>query len=282
MPRVPTSNPNSELAVAMFRQLLDERRWPLQDAWLGIVSLLMTCETWVDGRWVPVGSPPALVIMERSSYKLTKSGQENATFGQARSVGHELARRLGVDVSELCGAIGIYFRNPAIASLQPNNPRGHAFRSLVSAMLDIFGDPALKIEEEVSPHDLFPGHEFSTRSESAKIDIVVSRGTKIVALATTRWTYRHDRVDILEEADSYMPAARRANPDCRFFGVTCEFMEARLEKVVKATAPARRNASVERLVHVCPELATDVLGRNGVLTNLWSLQELVLDSFNWR
>src|SRR4029077_11821806 len=117
---------------------------------------------------------------------------------------------------------------------------------------------SLVIEEEVDPYSLFPGFTFHLRSAKPRIDIIISRGGQIVALCSTRWTYRHDRVDMLEEAVNYMAAARRGNPRCRFFGITAEVNPARLKKVVSQTAPINPHAAMERLVHLHVPLATTV------------------------
>ena len=104
---------------------------------------------------------------------------------------------------------------PNIADLQPHNLAGHAFRSLTVHILEIFGDKGTTYAEEVSPYVEFPGQHFGTRSRSPKIDIVARRGKVTAALISSRWRYRHDRVDVVEEATAYAPAACRHNPVCR-------------------------------------------------------------------
>lgn len=125
-----------------------------------------------------------------------------------------LAGELGVTRNSLCQTVGTYWRDPAIANLQPHNLVGHAFRSVTVHILECFGAPNLTYEEEVSPYDKFPGQSFATRSEDPKIDIVVRRGKVTVALVSSRWRYRHDRVDVVEEAMAYAPATRRHNRSC--------------------------------------------------------------------
>ena len=55
-----------------------------------------------------------------------------------------------------------------MAYLQPNNIRGHAFRSLVAHALATYGDPDLTIREEQEAHELFPEFELGTRSKNPK------------------------------------------------------------------------------------------------------------------
>ncbi|MYB41198.1 MAG: hypothetical protein F4X76_03210 [Chloroflexi bacterium] len=215
MPRHGTANARAELAVDLYGDLLDEHGWELDEAWLAIAMLLVTCEIWRDREWRAFYDAP--VLQESNNYGLTKSGKPNAALSEAMLVKEWIAAGLNADPDGLCSELGRFFRHPDIVHLQPNNPRGHAFRSLVAETLARFGDQQLEVHEEVSPRGLFPGFDFGNRSQAARIDIVVQRGQRVVALITTRWTYRHDRVDIIDEALTYVPSARRQNNECRFF-----------------------------------------------------------------
>lgn len=280
MARYGTSDAHAELAVNLYQQLLSERVWGLDRSWLAITMLLMTCEIWREGEWRPLYGAP--VLRESNDYRLTKRGTPNKALSEAVQVKERIAAELVIDPDRLCSEMGQFFRHRDIDGLQPNNPRGHAFRSLVAETLARFGDPTLDVNEEVSPRDLFPGFDFGNRSKDARIDIVVKRGPRPVALITTRWTYRHDRVDIIDEARAYMPAARNLNRDSQFFGVTAEFGSARLKKVIGQTSPAMRNSAIDRLVHLNPELPGELVGKNGDLRKMWSLEQMVQDSHNWR
>ncbi|MDE0133116.1 MAG: hypothetical protein OXQ32_12775 [bacterium] len=263
----------------MFRDLLVKRGWELNKAWLAIAVLLMTCEIWRDGRWRAFHDAP--VLRESNDYGLTKAGAPNRALKDAFLVRQQLSHELDIDPTTVCHELGRYFQHPAIIGLQPNNPRGHAFRSLVAETVAHFGDRGLDVIEEESPHTLFPGYAFGSRSRDARIDIAVKRDGRPVALITTRWTYRHDRVDIIEEALAYVHAARAVNNNCRFFGVTSEFGTARLKKVLYQTEPLTSNAAINRLVHLNPKLPGPLISRNGVLRAMWSLEQMVHDSYNW-
>ncbi len=289
MPRHGTSDAHAELAVDLYNELLTQHGWDLEQSWLAIAMLLMTCEVWNPLRCPRCGWGPgwtelydAPVLREQNDYGHTRRGDPNRALADAFLVKEWIAAEIDADPDGLCAELGQFFRHPEIVELQPQNPRGHAFRSIVAETLAMFGDPDLDVREEVSPHDLFPGLDFGNRSQAARIDIVAQRGPRIVALITTRWTYRHDRVDIIDEARAYMPAARAQNNDCRFFGVTAEFGTARLRKVIAETAPAMRNAAIDRLVHLNPDLPGELIGRNGDLGHMWSLEQMVRDSYNWR
>ena len=51
MPRVATSDAHANLAVDMFRALLQKNDWGLNKAWLAITQLLVTCDVWEAGAW---------------------------------------------------------------------------------------------------------------------------------------------------------------------------------------------------------------------------------------
>ncbi|MGA3163313.1 MAG: hypothetical protein ABSD77_03845 [Verrucomicrobiota bacterium] len=275
MPRKLTSDTNAEKAVQAFTARTAATSRNLSHAWLTIAELLMTCEVWNSGKWKRFREQ--LVLRESNDYKINKDGPSQA-LKEAVLMGDYLASKLGVERNSLCSSIGGFLKG---LKIQPNNPRGHAFRSLIANVLAIYGDSTLTVEEEVNPYPLFPGFIFNLRSANPRIDIVISRNKQIVALCSTRWSYRHDRVDILEEAHAYMAAARRVNPNCKFFGITAEVNPARLKKVVKSSAPCQRNAAVERLVHLHCPLVTTVIGHNGELKHLMDLTEWVEDSKNW-
>ncbi len=277
MPRQGTSDTHAETAVAKFNSRKVSQRRDLDTAWLTVSELLMTCEIWAAGEWRAFRGQP--VLRESNDYKENQDGGSNKALKEAALIGDYIAEELGIPRTELCAHIGGFLKGLGI---QPNNPRGHAFRSLVAEILSSYGDTGLTVREEVDPHPLYPGFTFALRSASPRIDIVVLRQQRIVALCSTRWTYRHDRVDMLEEATAYMAAARRENPDCKFFGITAELNPARLKKVVKQTSPLQRNAAMERLIHLHKPLATSVIGHNGLLEHLMDLAEWVRDSGNWR
>jgi hypothetical protein len=277
MPRKPTGDANAESAVALFQKQLAAHSYTSADAWKSVIQLLVTCEIWAGGKWIRKHGQP--VFRESNDYKLNTKGEPNTALQEATLMGDYLATQLGITRENLCSKLGAFIKP---LKIQPNNPRGHAFRSIAAEFLATFGDPALSIAEEVSPHDLFPGVPFHLRSAEPRVDLTVHRGANLVALSSVRWSYRHDRVDMLEEATAYMAPARRINSQCRFFGITAEMNPARLKKVVSQTTPVISHAAMTRLVHLHPPLATSVIGHNGQLGHLMSLQQWAADSFNWK
>jgi hypothetical protein len=277
MPRLGTFNTNAETAVTLFNSRMASEGRKLDQAWLTVSELLMTCENWSAGRWLPFFGQP--VLRESNDYKKNKAGDPNKALKESMLIGDYIAEKLGVPRGELCSHIGGFLKGLAI---QPNNPRGHAFRSLIAETLSIYGDTDLTVREEVLVHSVYPSFTFALRSPDPRIDLVVLRNQRIVALCSTRWSYRHDRLDMLKEAAAYMAAARGENPHCKFFGITAELNPARLKKVVKQTSALQRNAAMERLIHLHKPLATTVIGHNGVLEHLLDLVEWSRDSVNWK
>jgi hypothetical protein len=261
----------------LFQQEMRSRGYSIDEAWKAIVRLLLTCEIWRTPAWIPFHGIP--VFRESNDYKINSKGLPSKALSEGILIATYIADELGIPREELCSQIGLFLRG---LNVQPNNPRGHAFRSIISEALAAYGDPGLTIQEEVNPYDLFTGIQFHSRSDNPRIDLAVHRGNKLVTLCSVRWSYRHDRVDMIDEAQDYLPAARKLNRDCLFFGITAELNPARLKKVVNQTEPVARYAAISRLVHLHVPIATRVIGHNGELIHLMDLADWVRESFRWR
>ncbi len=277
MPR----SPNAETAVNLYELLHQAHKWTAANSWQGIARLLLTTRVWRSGQgWQPFHD--VVVYRESNDFKITASGLPNLVVRRAEALTQYLAEQLGVPRQEIDEHIGVYWRQPVIGGLQPHNLVGHAFRSLVVTILQHFGDPGLTYEEEVDPHTEFPGFQFATRSAQPKLDIVARRKGRLVALVSTRWRYRHDRVDLVDEALAYAPAARRQNAHCRLYAVIGEFAPTRLGKVLANCPPAMPHAALSAAVHFAPELLWNGLRENGRTANLKNLEWLVQQSGQWR
>lgn len=264
---------NSQVAVDLYKALADKHGWEAARAWHGIARLLLTTKVWNSG-WQ---SFHGVVV-----YRETNDFKRRSVLCRAETLTQYLAEQFQVERKDIGSHIGLYWDLPDISSLQPNNLLGHAFRSLVVAVLQRFGDPDVTYEEEVEPHNLFPGYAFSTRSRAAKLDILALRRGLPVALISTRWRFRHDRVDVVEEALEYAPAARRQNRNCRLYAVTAEFSPARLTKVLDHCPPAMLNGALSAAVHLAPELIWNGLRENGRSKCLQSLEWLIRQTYEWK
>lgn len=250
--------------------------------------LLLSCDVWRGDGYVRLGSlrkhrgvPDCVVFREANDFMLNKDGSPNATLERGLELTEYLASQLGVATSDLCNSIGLFFTMDPIFDLQPNNVRGHAFRSIVCTALERFGNREIVFEEEISVHDEFPGYRLPTRSEKAKLDIIARKNGIPVALISVRWALRHDRIDIVEEALSYGPAARRSNRDCALYGVVGEFSPNRLIKVIDHVPEVTKNPALDACVHFCPDLLANGLKVNGRTTHLKSLEWLIDETFKW-
>ena len=268
---------NAQLAVDMYEALQAQNGWTRATAWQGIARLLLSCEVWRHG-WQPFHG--VVVYREANDFK-NSARVPNAVMRRAEALTAYLANELGVPRAGLCNEIAAYWKHPDVVGLQPHNLVGHAFRSLVVHILKTFGDQGITYAEEISPYQEFPGQQFATRSPGAKIDIIARRGTVTVALISSRWRFRHDRVDVVEEAMAYAPAARRHNTGCRLYASVGEFAPNRLDKILSNCPPAQPHGALTAAVHFAPQLITGGLVENGGLAHLQSLDWLVRETFTW-
>lgn len=264
---------NAQIAVNLYNDFQDRFHWSADTAWRGIAFLLLSCEIYTS-RWEPFHG---FVTYVDSNRFRTRGARE-----RAERLTDYLAHQLGVPRGELCRSIAAYWSRPEIRNLQPHNLVGHAFRSLITTALERFGDPAIIYDEEADPYSEFPGYQFGTRSRKARIDIIARRGQHVVALLSVRWRFRHDRLDVVDEALAYMPALRRQNASGRFYAVVGEFDGGRLRKLLSSCAPGNPNAAISAAVHFAPQLIRDGLGENGTLEHLRSLQWLIQETHSWR
>jgi hypothetical protein len=268
---------NAQLALDLYEKLPGCHGWTASDAWQGIARLLLSCEIWNDG-WQHFHD--VIVYRESNDFRIGARGP-NAVLKRAEALAAYLASQLSVPRSDLCKEIGIYWKDPAVATLQPHNLVGNAFRSLTVHILERFGDSGITYDEEINAHALFPGYPLATRSANPKIDIVARRGSLIVALISSRWRFRHDRVDVVEEAMAYAQAARHANPACRLYASIAEFTPNRIHKILVNCPPHHPNAALTAAVHFQPQLISTGLGENGRMTHLKSLEWLIRETFSW-
>lgn len=273
--------PNAQVAVDLYDELARAHHWTGANAWHGIARLLLTTDIWSPSRsWLPFRG--VIVYRESSDFNLDAGGAPNAVLGRAESLTRYVAAQLGVPRSEIGDHIGIYWKQPTIMKLQPNNLVGHAFRSLVVTILERFGDAGLTYEEEADAHAAFPGFCSPMRSREPRVDIVARRQGRLVAILCTRWRYRNHRIYPVDEALAYAPPARRQNRHCQLYAVVGEFAPNRLDKVLSNCPPALPNAALSAAVHFAPQLLWNGLGENGRTSCLKSLEWLAQQTWEWR
>jgi hypothetical protein len=69
-----------------------------------------------------------------------RTGAPNRALQEAILIGDYIAEELGIPRDQLCSHIGVFLKE---LNVQPNNPRGHAFRSIAGEVLATYGDPDL-------------------------------------------------------------------------------------------------------------------------------------------
>jgi hypothetical protein len=89
-----------------------------------------------------------------------------------------------------------------------------------------------------------------------------------VALISTRWRFRHDRVNVPDEALAYRQL-QRTYPRLRFYAVLAEFSPARLAKVLSHAISKEPHGSIDGVVHLNPVLIEKGLDENGRIQGLW-------------
>ncbi|CAN5317088.1 hypothetical protein BH10PSE7_BH10PSE7_21760 [soil metagenome] len=272
---------NTQIALDLLSTEIATNNLDSSSVWKGLARLFLTCDLFEGKRVGWKSFHNVVVYRESNDFKQNKNGP-NAVLVRAEVLSQYLADSLAIPRDQLCKTIGEYWRHPRIASLQPNNLIGSAFRSSLRFLLEKFGDPDGSYEEEVSPHSEYPGFPFASRSKNARIDVVARRGKLTVALISVRWRFRHDRVDVIEEAASYAAAARRLNPASRFYAFVGEFSPARLEKILSNCPPLMPKGAIDACVHFAPNLLREGLKENGRTANLRDLHWLIKETYSWK
>lgn len=144
------------------------------------------------------------------------------------------------------------------------NPVGIAFASAVVHLIQKFSSQTYQwtIEAKIGV-DVFPNLKGFRRQS---VDIVaVSQGAPF-AVISSKWGIRHDRIrDPQEEADTY----KREIPSLKFFIVTNEFDNARLQKILMYP-------TIDGVFHVRRDLVWQVHGEPmPSLSNLMDFTELL-------
>ncbi len=203
-------------------------------------------------------------------------------FDGAEHLTSYLAEQLGIERSDVCQQIGLYWQEPRIRPLQPHNLVGHAFRSLVTNALQLFGDQAIVYEEEVHPHVEFPHLFVPVYGASWKIDVVARREGQMVAILGVSWRVRYNRLAALQRALAYSTGSRKDKPNSQPYAVLGEFDSGRLRKLLNSCPPINPHAAISAAVHFAPQLIRDGLEENGTLEHLRSLAWLIAQSFHWK
>lgn len=238
--------PTREEIMTFVRQFLEQWIHTTDDAWVALYRLLLDY-----------------------AYDVPRITDSNRLTGgiwrfRAEQVELELARAIQCEVQEVESHLDILMGRLYPPGTQRMNPIGIAFASAVVHLFQHFGTKGFdwKMEARIGD-EVFPNlTSFRRRS----VDIVAFSSNEPIAVISSKWGIRHDRVrDPQEEADTYKDQV----PSLRFFVVTNEFDSARLQKVL--TYP-----TIDGVFHTRRDLVWQAYGgKNDELVELRDLTELV-------
>jgi hypothetical protein len=272
---MPTRQQTIEAATQLFDSaLFSGGKANLHSAWAGIYQSLLWYEV-LPNAILGHASLPHIIDANR----LTKIQNRGPSVWQRHAINVEdyLSQKWAIPAERIGDKVDLLMKSPLYAGLQRHNILGAAFAALVRLTLQRFGiqDPRVTYELEVPGADAFPGIQIPTRSENPSIDILVRKAGKSIGIISTKWSYRHDRVDDLTtECRAYKNAAAYTDTKLFYYVATNEFDPARTDKLIG-------DKCVDRVIHVHKELVTSVCKLNGRLKNLWDLSDLLESSNSW-
>jgi hypothetical protein len=271
--------PTRQQTIETATRLFDSATFPngtvtAQSAWSGIYQCLLWYEFLPNAILGHSGLPHII-----DANRLTKSQNKGPSAWQRHAIAVEeyLALHWAIPPVGVESRVDSLMKSPQYAGLQRHNILGAAFAALVRLTLQRYGtqDQLITYELEVAGASAFPGIQIPTRSEKPSIDILVRKAGKNIGIISTKWSYRHDRVDDLTtECRAYKNAAAYTDTKLFYYIATNEFDPARTDKLVC-------DKCVDRVIHVRKELVTGVCKLNGRLKNLWDLSELLESSDCW-
>lgn len=234
--------PPREEILALVSKLLDQWIDSTEDIWVALYRLLLDYAHGV----------PRITDANRLKRGIWRE--------RAEQVQQALAEALHCQPAGVAKRLDVFMRRAYKAGTQRMNPIGIAFAcTLVYLAQRVAGRGyKWKMEAQIGI-DVFPNLR---RFRRKSVDIVAFRRGSPYAVISSKWGIRHDRVrDPQEEADTY----KREVPSLKFFVVTNEFDNARLQKVL--TYP-----SIDGVFHVRRNLVWNVYG--GKLDDLANLKDL--------
>jgi hypothetical protein len=166
-------------------------------------------------------------------------------------------------------------KQPDFAGVQRQNSLGIAFAGLLKHCLEKFNTGGLTFRTEVPAKDEFPGIDLPGRSEKPCIDLLASAEGRPVAVISTKWSLRHDRLnDLTNECPIYKAAYSRvfrqsARSNLAYYVVTNEFEPSRLIKLLV-------DSCIDGVVHVHKPAVQNVAELDGQLEGLMDLSDFLV------
>lgn len=260
---MPTKIETRDKIAELLTRILAELGGTPGRAWLAIYQALL----WFE----PNGY---LHIIDADKLRNRPSGVLNAWQKRALAVQNFIESHLNCSSAELPSKLDQLMRNPEYHGLQRQNPLGIAFIASVKFLLAKYGDPGMTLRDEVPATDLFPGIQLPGRSVAPSVDLAAFKGERLVAIISTKWSIRHDRIgDLVSECRAYKAASYWSRP-FKYLVATNEFDPARLSKVIEDTC-------FDGVFHVHKPAVAEVSDLNGRLESLLDLSDLFQSSSSW-
>lgn len=242
-----------------------------QTAWLGIYRALLWYEP-VNAAGIT--TLPHLIDADKLRPRKAPA-TPNAWQRRALALEQYLAQQLSCPPNQVQQHVDQLLRLPAYQGLQRQNSLGIAFPGVVKFVLEQFGSPAITYQLEVDARTIFPGIAMPGRSTAPMMDILATKAGQPVAIISTKWSVRHDRInDITNECPIYKAAAMRSRTPFAYYVVTNEFDPARLSKMLG-------DDCIDNLVHIHKYAVITACRLNSRLGGMLDLSDLVAITSDW-
>jgi len=268
-------------AIEIFEAAIYPSGLQLETAWLGIYQTLLWYE---PVNWLGFTFLPHIIDADklRPSNRARQATWTNPSIWQSRAslLSNYLAKQLNCSADDLPQKVNLLMRHASYDGMQPHNSRGIAFAGLVKHVLEKFGSRVFSYAVEVEASTIFPGITVPGRSTTPRIDLLVSRNNIPVAVISSKWSLRHDRVNnITNECPVYKAAYTRvyrqeSRNQLLYFLVTNEYDPSRLKKVIS-------DSCIDGVIHVHKTAVVDVCGLGKNLSELQDLTDLVWATSTW-
>ncbi len=272
---MPTKQQTIADAVQIVQGAAYAQGFSAQTAWLGIYRALLWYE---PVRVTGFTSLPHIIDADKLRPSASRKAWVKPSAWQVRAQVFEqyLAQHLSIQPNQVEQTVDHLMKLPVYAGMQRQNSLGIAFPGVIRFVLEQFGNPAIAYDLEVDATTIFPGLTMPGRSVKPMIDILARKGGQIVAIISTKWSLRHDRInDITNECPIYKNVAfQQARTRLNYYVATNEFDPARLSKVLG-------DVCVNAVVHVHGDAVTTACQLNGRLTSMHDLEDLVSLSGTW-
>jgi len=272
---MPTRFETIRLAIDAFENAIYPDGLNSRSVWLGLYQTLLWYQA-VD-HW---GYDALPHIIDADKFRVPKTraaddiGDPTPWVVRAAGVHEYLAVTLRCEPSQVALMMDRLMRGPEFEGLQRQNSLGIAFAGLVKHVLERFGPEHVSYEAEKPAKTVFPGLPLVGRSEKPSIDVLATSNGAPLAVISTKWSLRHDRLnDLTSEAPAYKAAfmqlyRQRGRPDLKYYVVTNEFDPARLTKLID-------DPGIDSVVHVHKHAVTDVCQLDGRLQQLVDFPDFI-------